>query len=370
MPPRPPYARYAQGCRIEDTQGHVVIDANNNYTALIHGHAHPALVEVVGAALAGPWSVGLPTESEVALAAALADRFAGMTQWRFANSGSEAVALALRIARGATGRNTVVRFAGSYHGNSDQLADPSARGAAAGAVTDTVALPPEELSAVREVFDRQGEGIAAVLIDLMPNRAGMRLRDVGFVTEVARLAADHGALVVVDEVMTARLGYGGLQGDFPISPDLTALGKIIGGGLPIGAVGGRAEVMAAVDPTRDGHISWGGTFNANVLTMTAGLRALELYPADEVARLNELGEGLRRLLVDRGLAVRGRGSLLRVLSDDPERAWWAAYDAGVLLGTNGLLCLSTPMTAEVVTSIAERLSSVRPAFSYSGDDDV
>lgn len=370
VPPRPPYAFQGEGCYLVDTQGHRVIDANNNYTSLIHGHRHPELAAAVRDALDGLWAVGLPTESEVTLATALAGRFPGMELWRFANSGSEAVALALRIARAATGRNQVVRFEGSYHGSSDQVTDHQAPGVGAGASGDTIAVPLEDLAAVEQVFHEQGGHIAAVLIDLMPNRAGMRLRSSEFVDSVSELARRHGALLVVDEVMTARLALGGLQSRFSVTPDITVLGKIIGGGLPIGAVGGRREVMEAADPNRGRHVSWGGTFNANVLSMTAGLRAVELYTAAEVDRLNDMGEALRTQLTGSGLRVAGHGSLMRVLAEEPDRAWWAAYEEGVLLGTNGLLCLSTPMTTEVVESIAERLHTARSAFTSQGDNDV
>lgn len=358
--PAPPYAVRGSGFMVTDSTGHDVIDLNNNYTSLIHGHSHPDVVRAGQEAMHDLTSIGLPTPGEIRLATTLAARYPKAAQWRFVNSGSEANGLALRIARARTGRNLVLRFAGSYHGSNDQVLDPSLPGVGQGAAADTLALPLEDPDAVRAAFAEHGDRIAAVLLDLMPNRAGMIPRAQTFVDVVTEEVRRHDALLVVDEVMTGRLGTGGFQSHYDIAPDLTTVGKIVGGGMPIGGVGGRPEVMEVTDPRRPGHVSWGGTFNANPVTMATGATALEHYSATEVARLNTLGDHLRTSLTDQGWRVNGSGSLMRLIVDDLPPAWWACYRAGLLLGTNGLICLSTAMDEETVEDILRRLHEALP----------
>lgn len=357
VPPHPPYAVAGEAFRLVDTAGHQVVDCNNNYTSLLHGHCHPAVTEAVRRTLTQASSVGLPTTGEVALAQELTRRFAHTDRWRFTNSGTEAVMMALRLARAATGRGRVLRFHGSYHGSSDQVVDPAAPGVAPGAAADTVVVPHEDEEAFRAAVREHGRDLAAVLIDLMPNRAGLTPRSPSFVETVQEETRAAGALLVVDEVITSRLETGGLQSRYGLAPDVTVLGKVIGGGHPVGAVGGTAEVMDVLDPRRETHLSWGGTFNANPVTMAAGSAALAHYRKDAVAELNALGDALRTRLAGKGLHVTGAGSLLRIHTADPQRTWWSCYRAGVLVGVNGLLCLSTPMTSETTDEIATRLDA-------------
>lgn len=357
VPPRPPYAAAGEGFRLVDTAGHQVIDCNNNYTSLIHGHCHPAVTEAVARTLTQASSVGLPTVGEIETARELSRRFVHTDRWRFTNSGTEAVMMALRLARAVTGRGLVLRFEGSYHGSSDQVVDPGALGVAPGAASDTVVVPHEDEGAFRAAVREHGSDLAAVLIDLMPNRAGLTPRSAAFVQTVREETRAAGALLVLDEVITSRLETGGLQRRYDLAPDVTVLGKTIGGGYPIGAVGGPAEVMDVFDPGRETHLTWGGTFNANPVTMAAGHAALAHYQADAVADLNALGDELRTRLAGNGLEVTGAGSLMRIHSTAPESTWWRCYRAGVLLGVNGLLCLSTPMTPETTDEIATRLAA-------------
>ncbi|MGY1651988.1 aminotransferase class III-fold pyridoxal phosphate-dependent enzyme [Geodermatophilus sp. SYSU D01119] len=356
VPPHPPYAVSGAGCVVTDATGHQVVDCNNNYTALIHGHAHPELVAVATEAVAAGSAFGLPTESEVVCAELLRER-TGLPSWRFCNSGTEAVMMALRGARAATGRDLVVRFAGSYHGTYDAVVDPAAPGVP-GSVTDSVVtLPQGDADALADLLRSRGSEVAAVLVDLMPNRAGLRPADPAFVELAADLTRRAGALLVVDEVITLRLEVGGLHARYGVEPDLVTVGKVVGGGFPVGGVGGRTEVLDSFSPLTDGPVSWGGTFSANPVTMRTGAAALRLFGAAEVAALNARGDRLREELAASGVPVSGSGSLVRLLLPDPGATWWRLYERGVLAGTNGLLALSTPMTDDDVDAVRDAVLS-------------
>ncbi|MBU2668077.1 aminotransferase class III-fold pyridoxal phosphate-dependent enzyme [Actinoplanes bogorensis] len=363
VPPAPPYAVRGSGACVTDDQGHQVIDANNNYTSLIHGHADPRILAAVSPLVNDGTAFGLPTEHEIALAELLQRRF-GLEHWRFSNSGSEAVATAIRAARAFTGRPLLVRFAGSYHGTADAVVDVSAPGIPGGVGHDVRVLPQGDRAALDDLMTREGARVAAVLIDLMPNRAGLVPAEPEFVAHLRELTTRHGALLIVDEVITLRLGPGGLHRRYDLRPDLVTTGKVIGGGFPVGAVGGRADVLAVFDPLRDSPVGWGGTFSANPVSMVAGRTALEAFDDAAVDRLNRLGDDLRTALTAAGLDVSGLGSLLRLRTvPDLPRLWWAAYENGVLLGTNGLLALSTPMTTEDLTSIEKAIVAAHRAAS-------
>jgi glutamate-1-semialdehyde 2,1-aminomutase len=360
VPPAPPYAARGAGCTIVDAAGRELIDLQGNMTALVHGHAHPAIVAELQAALVDGLSFGLPTEWEVALARALVRRIDAVERVRFANSGTEAVMLALRVARAATGRPKILRFEGCYHGTYDAVAGDGARGVPDATWASVVTVPIGDGDAFMAALDAHGDELACVLVDLMPNRAGL----VPATPEFARLLREEtrrrGILLVCDEVITFRLAAGGLHSEYGIRPDLVALGKTIGGGLPVGAYGGAAAVMAVTDPREADSIELGGTFTANPLTMRAGLVALELLDASEIARVNGLGGALRDGLRDLGFRVNGRGSLLRILADDPLALWWGLYDAGVLIAKNGLAAISLPMDDETVEELLRRFAAVAP----------
>lgn len=358
IPPAPPYAVRGQGAVVTDADGHQVIDCSNNYTSLIHGHAHPAVTAAaVGAAQSGS-AFGLPVEGEITLAEMLSSRFGRPLLWRFSNSGSEAVMMAIRAARAFTGRELVVRVAGNYHGTYDQVVAPKEPGVSDSAKQGTIVLPQEDEEALREVFRLHGERIAAILVDLMPNRAGLRPVPPSFVTAMRGAAAEAGALVIVDEIITYRLGLAGLQESYGLEADITTVAKIIGGGFPVGGVGARAEVMDCFDPTRPQPIHWGGTFSANPVTMAAGAACLANYGPEEIAALNRRGDLLRERLAGAGLEVTGRGSLLRVFPSDGVSAWWELYRRGVLVAGNGLVVLSTAMTDEQIDTVGATIIDV------------
>jgi len=386
MAPHPPYAAEGQGCWIVDADGDRRLDLLNNYTALIHGHAHPAITAAASARLARGSSFPLPTPEEVELASLLVERLPAVEQVRFTNSGSEAVMMAIKAARGFTGRWKIAKFEGAYHGSYDYaevslssapdnwgpLAEPASvaysRGTPPSVLEDVVVLPFNRPELAARRIERHAGALAAVIVDPVPNRVGLMPANREFLESLRAVTAAHGILLIFDEVISFRIGYHGAQGHFEIRPDLTTLGKIIGGGFPVGAVGGRADVMGVFDPTGGKPaVPHGGTFNANPVTMAAGLASMRLLDRAAFDRLAELGaklrDGLAACFKDGGIAgsATGVGSLFKVhasdraLSDyrssrqEPEEAARLdrivrfLLDHGVLLSTTGLGCLSTPI---------------------------
>jgi glutamate-1-semialdehyde 2,1-aminomutase len=386
MAPHPPYAAEGQGCWIVDVDGDRRLDCLNNYTALIHGHAHPAVVEAASRRLARGASFPLPTPEEVELAALIAERVPAIEQVRFMNSGSEAVMMALKAARAFTGRPKIAKFEGAYHGSYDYaevslgpspetwgpLAEPASvpysKGITPAVLQDVIVLPFNHPDLAARRIERHARELAAVILDPVPNRAGLVPATPDFLKAMREVTAAHGILLVFDEVISFRVGYHGAQGLFGARPDLTTLGKIIGGGFPVGAVGGRADVMSVFDP-RHGKpaLPHGGTFNANPVTMAAGLASMTLMDREAFRRLDEMGGKLRAgaaaCFKDAGVegSVTGAGSLFRIHPtgramvdyrstwQEPEEAQRLArigrylLDHGVLISPSGLGCVSTSM---------------------------
>jgi glutamate-1-semialdehyde 2,1-aminomutase len=353
-PPAPPYAVKGAGAFLVDADGHEVIDFQGNQTSLVHGHAHPEIVAAIIEAAANGTAAGLPMPAEVELAGRLVDRIPSVERIRFANSGTEAVMHALRVARAFTGRTKILRFAGAYHGTYDDVVGEPARGIPAGVRDWVVTLPVGDEAAFRSALAEHGHELACVLVDLMPNRAGLVPATSSFAELLRSETKAHDVLLVVDEVITFRLATGGLHSEYGLDPDLVVLGKVIGGGLPVGAVGGREEVMAVTDPRSKDGLDVGGTFTGNPVTMRAGAAALDLLDAAAISRINGLGDRLREELWERGLRVTGRGSLLRIDSADPVDLWWRLYRAGVLIARGGLSAVSTPMDERTVDVLLER----------------
>jgi glutamate-1-semialdehyde 2,1-aminomutase len=384
MTPRPIYAAAGEGCWVVDVDGDRRLDLLNNYTSLIHGHAHPAITAAATERLARGASFPLPTPEEIDLAALIADRVAAVDQVRFTNSGSEAVMMAVKAARGFTGRPRIAKFEGAYHGSYDYVevslasspeewgpleapaSIPYSTGTPPSVLADVVVLPFNYPDLVVKRIEREAKHLAAVIVDPVPNRVGLIPARQDFLRALREVTAAHGILLIFDEVISFRAGYHGAQAVVGIAPDLTAFGKIIGGGFPVGAVGGRADVMAVFDP-RGGkpRVPHGGTFNANPVTMAAGLAAMRLMDEKAYDRLDDLGAKLRsgvQACFDRAgvaAAVTGLGSLFRIhpvrrafvdyrsaVPDDAEkrrldRLWRSLLDHGVLVSPTGLGCLST-----------------------------
>jgi glutamate-1-semialdehyde 2,1-aminomutase len=367
-----PYAVRGEGYRVWDDRGHELIDANNNFTSLIHGNAHPEITEAAFGALSAGASWGIPNLYEWELAELLLGRLPHLDQVRFTNSGTEAVMSAIRIARASTGRERVVVTKGGYHGTSEVALVPGGpsytRGVPQGVINDVTPVPLNDVSALREAIESQPQAYAAIILDLLPNRAGLLSITPEFVRTARELATKYGVVLIIDEVISLRLGVNGFSGEYGVEADLLTTGKTIGGGFAVGAVAGLASLMAEVDPTRPGSLPHGGTFSGNPVSMAAGAVALRLYTESEVKRLNSLGDSARHTVNDRvagvGWEIRGSGSLLRavpagaekVAEDVQHRLWWESYQRGLLGSPANLLSLSTPMDAAVVDDIADRLA--------------
>lgn len=361
--PHPPYLASGSGCFVTDVDGHELIDLNCNYTALVHGNAHPEICEAAIDAVRAGACFGLPTATEVLLADELVRRVPTVESVRFANSGSEAVMMAVRAARAFTGRSRVLACSGAYHGFYEGVVQGSRSGIPRETVELLTVTPLNDLAALERTIDACGHELACIVLDLMPNRAGLMPCDYEFAQRLQEVAADRGIVLLVDEVITFRLGYSGFHATYELKPDLVTFGKLLGGGLPIGVITGRQEIMAVFDAAAAGTVAHGGTFTANPVTMSAGLAALRLLDDGAIARINAMGDELRGGLEQVGYTVAGKGSLLRVSHQDVERddLWWRLYRAGVLLCDNGLAALPTVMTAEVadaaITRFTEALAS-------------
>ncbi len=331
----PPFFERAEGQFLFDIDGNRYLDMVLAYGPLILGHLHPAVVGAVSRQLQLGEAFGGPTEAEVELAEQICRRMPSLEMLRLVNSGTEAAMSAIRLARGVTGRATVVKFAGCYHGHSDAmlaqagsgvatLSIPGSPGVPQGTVADTVVLPFNDLGAVSELFSREGTRIAAVIVEPVAGNMGVVLPRDGFLSLIRDLTAAHGAFLIFDEVITGfRVGRGGAQGLFGIVPDLTCLGKVIGGGLPVGAFGGRREVMSHLAP--EGDVYQAGTLSGSPLAVAAGLATLALLEDDgpylDLEARGALLEGGIREAAQRSkvpVRVNRLGSMLTVyLTDGP-----------------------------------------------------
>src|SRR4030081_1468111 len=407
MKPYPIYAARGEGCRVWDVDGNEYIDCINNFTSLIHGHAHPSLIAAATQQLGLGSAFGLPTESEIDLAELLASRLPAVEQVRFANSGTEAVMMALKAARAFTGRPKIAKCEGAYHGTYDYAEvslDPTpeawgrnapvsvayAKGTPDNVLADVVTIPFNDLESAVNLNREHGSELACVLVDPMPNRAGLAPADQAYLDALRQVTREVGALLIFDEVITFRLGYRGAQGIWNIDPDLTTLGKIIGGGFPVGAICGHKEFMAVFDP-RPGKpaLPHGGTVSAHPVTMRAGIAPLELLDDAAFARLDAMGEAVRAGINDafhrRGIpgGTVGLGSLLKIhFADRPIRDYRSAYpteaessrqavfnrallNRGVLAAGYGLMALSTPMTDADIDAIIDAASGALSEVSTS-----
>lgn len=385
--PYPPYVASGRGCRLIDVEGVERIDFHNNYTALILGHANPKVNQAITAQLQLGACFAMPTQAEIELAEIICDRVPSIEHIRFANSGTEAVLFAIRAARAYTGKTDIAKFEGAFHGAYDYvdislaptLAKAGSREAPTsvaqnGGILDSVlehvlVLPWNNADASAELIRKNKDRLAAVIVDPMPNYSGLIPPVPGFLETLRAITEECEVLLVCDEILNFRLGYAGAQGRFGINPDLTVLGKIIGGGLPVGAIGGNSAIMSVFDPMT-GTVVHSGTATANPLTMVAGIATLQQLDSAEYDRLDALGSRLRSgaetIMEEIGFPgqVTGLGSLFRihltdaVLSDYrstllnekqkamKESLYYDLLAKGVFIATSGMGCLSTPMAEQ------------------------
>lgn len=349
--PFPHYADKASGCYITDIDGTERIDFANNMAALIHGHAHPAIVDAVTRQIQKGTAYTLASEIEVAFAQLLSKRVRGFEKIRFVNSGTEAVMAMIKASRAYTGRPKIAKAEGTYHGTYDfaevsQTANPSnwgdldnpasvplVYGTPKGVLDDVVIFPFNDIERTIAILDKHAGQIACVLIDPVPHRVGLIPGKKEYIEALHDWTRRNGALLAFDEVVTFRVNYGGAQENYTVTPDITALGKIIGGGFPVGAIAGRSEVMKVLDP-RDPNLRFphSGTFSANPVTMTAGYVAMKLFDREAVAKLNALTDKavsqIREVirLADVPVSVTGAGSMFRFhLTPAPPVSYREAY---------------------------------------------
>ena len=338
----PLFIREAAGARITDADDNSYIDYVGSWGPMILGHAHPVVIEAIREAAARGTSYGAPTELEVELAAQIISAFPSIERVRLTSSGTEAAMSAIRLARGFTGRDRIVKFEGCYHGHSDSLlvkagsglatfGTPDSAGVPADFARNTIVVPYNDAEALNRTFEEQGIEIACVIIEPVAGNMGCVPPDPGYLEAVREIASRHGALLIFDEVITGfRLAYGGAQQVYGVKPDLTCLGKIIGGGLPVGAFGGRADVMDQIAPL--GPVYQSGTLSGNPLAVTAGLATLKgLRDSDRYEELErrsaKLAEGLRNAAAEAGIpsTVNRVGSMLTAFfTEGPVIDWPSA----------------------------------------------
>ena len=405
--PYPIYAQSGSGCYLTDVEGVERVDYLNNMTALIHGHANPVINLAIFHQLQRGTAFSEPAEPELELARLLVERVPSLEKIRFANSGTEGVMLAVKLARAFTGRSRIAKFEGFYHGYYDYVqvsyssqpdtwgpADAPHSVASSGGLADSVesdvlTLPYNDRESVIRLLEQHGSEIAGLLYDPLCNRAGFPLPQDDFLTFLREITHDYGIVLISDEVISFRVSYAGGAARFGGDPDLTVFGKIIGGGLPIGAVGGSAEIMSLLDPTAGPPVlASGGTYSGNPLSAIAGYAALSQLTPEAYTRLEELGDDLRSranaVFADAGVPgqVRGAGSLIIVVPTDEPIVNYRSIpkgpaaearmrglhrgllDAGVIVSKEGLGALSTPMGQVEVDRFVDALA--RAAHQVAG----
>ena len=329
----PVFVKHGEGAHIIDIDGQTYVDMVCSWGPLILGHRHPAVVAAIQEALEHGTTFGMPTELETEMAALICELIPSVEMVRMVSSGTEATMSALRLARGYTGRDLIVKFEGCYHGHADHLlinagsgamtfGVPSSPGVPADVAKETLVAKYNDLASVRALFEEHPAEIAAVIVEPIPGNMGLIMPEEGFLEGLREITSEYGAVLIFDEVISGfRASAGGAQKVFGVMPDLTCLGKIIGGGLPVGAFGGKREIMAHLSPS--GPVYQAGTLSGNPLAMSAGFAALSVLgneqPYDALAAKGAaLADGLRALAEKHGVAVTVNqfGSLLTVFFTD------------------------------------------------------
>jgi glutamate-1-semialdehyde 2,1-aminomutase len=356
------------GCFLDDLDGHRYVDFLAEYTAALYGHSHPVITHALTTAMANGLNLSAHTELEARLATLIVERFGCIEQVRFTNSGTEANLLALAAAKAYTARSRIIAFNGGYHGGVLSFHGPTT---AMNVPHQAVLADYNDLHSVERLFQEHRGQIAAILVEPMLGASGCICAESGFLEGLRAMSQAHGALLIFDEVMTSRLGPGGLQEKLGIRPDLITLGKYLGGGMPCGVLGGRKDIMAQFDP-RHGRLSHAGTFNNNVLTMAAGIAGLEqVYTREAALHLNARGDRLREqlneVLTTMPMQFTGQGSVMNLHPTAlPIRSPWDIpadrnnlrdlfffhlLECGIYSARRGLFALSLPLTERELTRL-------------------
>jgi|SRR5215467_3706934 len=399
FPPYPTFVEHGSGCRVWDVDSNEYVDFLNNYTSLIHGHAHPVIVEAVCNQVKRGTTFASPTESQIQLAKRLQSRMPSLEQVRFCNSGSEATLMAIRAAKAFTRRNKVLKLDGGYHGLHDAAivntaitartsggTSPDAQqGVFRGIVTDVVSIPANNLEYADNVFEAYRNDLAAVIVEPVMGAAGMIPLEPAFLNQLVEASRSTRTVLIFDEVITMRLACGGAQQTYGVRPDLTTMGKLIGGGLPVGAFGGRAEIMSLFDPAA-ARLHHSGTFNGNPTTVAAGIAALDLLTEEAIAHVNQLGDRLRsrlREVIERyaiDAQLTGIGSLIGIhFTRGPIRNYQDALEArisllsvlhllllnrGIMTAPRGLFCTSTVMSESEIEQFVDAFEDSITAIKH------
>ncbi|NND83008.1 MAG: glutamate-1-semialdehyde 2,1-aminomutase [Gammaproteobacteria bacterium] len=332
----PVFIQRAKGPYLWDADGRQYIDYVGSWGPMILGHAHPDVVKAVQEAAENGLSFGAPTEIETALAGKICELIPSIDKVRMVSSGTEATMSALRLARGFTGRDKIVKFEGCYHGHSDSLlvkagsgaltfGVPTSPGVPASLAEHTLTVPFNDLAAVQALFDELGDQIAAIIVEPVAGNMNLIAPLDGFLSGLRSVCDTHGSVLIFDEVMTGfRVGLQGAQGLYDVTPDLTCFGKVIGGGMPVGAFGGRAEIMDQISP--DGPVYQAGTLSGNPVAMAAGLTTLQLisvpgFYENLTVKVKSLLLGLKGAAktADVALAVEGVGGMFGVFFTETEK---------------------------------------------------
>ena len=403
--PFPNFIKYGDGAYMYDEDGFKLLDFQNNYTSLIHGHAHPETVEAVREQIAKGSAYTAPFEKQIELSAILTQRFPSVDMIRYTNSGTEANMHALRIARAYTGKAKIIKTEGGYHGTTDVFEAsvdpnikkagtldqikviPESRGVSENALKDVLVVPFNDIERTRKMIEEHYRETACIIIEPIMGSAGQITPDLEYLKFLREITAQYHIVLIFDEVVTGRLSLGGAQKFYGVTPDLTTMGKIIGGGTPVGAFGGKQEIMQMYDP-REKKMYHSGTFNGNAVTMAAGLATMKAYNQEAVDYVNGLGtlfkEGVLKIYDKLGLNMKisGAGSIYNILFTDKEvknyRDVASAHEElnkvlymslltkGIFDAERGMFCMSTAMTKEDIrfgldtleTSLREMLPAI------------
>lgn len=403
--PFPNFIKYGDGAYMYDEDGFKLLDFQNNYTSLIHGHAHPETVEAVREQIAKGSAYTAPFEKQIELSAILTQRFPSVDMIRYTNSGTEANMHALRIARAYTGKAKIIKTEGGYHGTTDVFEAsvdpnikkagtldqikviPESRGVSENALKDVLVVPFNDIERTRKMIEEHHRETACIIIEPIMGSAGQITPDLECLKFLREITEQYHIVLIFDEVVTGRLSLGGAQKFYGVTPDLTTMGKIIGGGTPVGAFGGKQEIMQLYDP-REKKMYHSGTFNGNAVTMAAGLATMKAYNQEAVDYVNGLGtlfkEGVLKIYDKLGLNMKisGAGSIYNILFTDKEvknyRDVASAHEElnkvlymslltkGVFDAERGMFCMSTDMTKEDIrfgldtleTSLREMLPAI------------